>query len=87
MKGFDGCFGAKVILECDAFKVFDAAQKFVQIDAAVLEVTDLCAHFVIGNGTVDDVVIMNGFVGIVFPVVIDKLGPLFREESKVLTFI
>ena len=77
MKSLYSSLGAEIVLKGYAFEIFDAAQEFIEIDVAILEIANLCAHFIIGNGAVDDVIIMNRFVGEVFPVVINKSGPLF----------
>ena len=69
--------GAEIVLKGYAFEIFDAAQEFVEIDVTIFEIANLCTNFIVGNGTVDDVIIMNRFVGEVLPVVIDKSGPLF----------
>ena len=77
MKSLYSSLCAEIVLKGYAFEIFDAAQEFVEIDVAILEIANLCANSVIGYGTVDDIIIMNRFVGEVFPVVINKSGPLF----------
>lgn len=62
MKSLYSSLCAEIVLKGYAFEIFDAAQELVEIDVAILEIANLCTNFIIGYGTVDDIIIMNRFV-------------------------
>ena len=46
-------------MEGDTFDVLDAAQKLVKSDVALLVTGNLCADAVVGDGSIDDVVVVE----------------------------
>ena len=76
--------GAEGVLEGNTFDVLDAAQKFVEGDVALLESGDLCSDTVVGDGTIDDVVVVERPSVRFGAVVIDEVRPLLGVGLEAL---
>jgi hypothetical protein len=71
-------------LECDAFDVLDAAQKLVEGDVALLVADNLRADAIVGDGAIDDVVVVERLSVRLCTMVIDEVRPLLGIGLKAL---
>lgn len=71
----DGTLSGEEILEGDTLFVFQLFQEGINGDDTSQQTTDLKAHVIIGNGTVDYVVFVNLLPSIVGPVRQNEVGP------------
>ena len=69
-------------MEGDAFDILDAAKKFVEGDVALLVTGNLCADTVVGDGAVDDIVVVERQSLWLGAVIIDKVRPFLVYASK-----
>ena len=77
--------GAESVLEGDAFDVLDAAQKLVEGDVALLVAGNLRTDAIVGNGAIDDVVVVERPSVRFGAVVIDEVRPLLGVCFEALT--
>ena len=71
-------------MEGDAFDVLDAAQKLVEGDVALLVAGNLCADAVVGDRTIDDVVVVERPTVWFGAVVIDEVRSLLGVSLEAL---